>query len=442
MIQHPRWSFFRMTVSGLILLIFTACGGDGSPPGDIAPTSTSSPTSTPTVVLTITPTHAPTSTLEPTETATIAPTKTWTATTTPVTSCPGAPELVLKKYDWAMVSMQPPIPNKVRSQPSLDAEEIGQILPGEKMLVVDGPRCADGYSWWYVQSFNGLEGWTAEGDAENAWLIPLRPSAEWEGDPNSITLTAGQVNSAVDIEAAIKEATAEGTRAGTVILDGRDGPFVFLGDDRTINIFVSNLSLVGVNQAVIEGCDGGLFFDDSPIRDILVEGMAFDCSEGYGVETNSAIQNVILRNNVFRTSNSLLSLGGPVSDWLITLNRIETRGGNGIEISGAEAKIMIANNHVTSYDGIFLRDGSGVTVRENILHVQHDGIVVHQGSTRNLVERNIIMGVFRYGIFLTSGIAGNQVLENTVYCKPNYECLTVYAPDQTAETNTIRGNRP
>ena len=127
-----------------------------------------------------------------------------------------------------MVSKDPPLPNKIHSQPGISSETIGDVQPGETMLIEDGPRCADGYAWWYVHSFVGMEGWTAEGDAEAYWLVPHKPiSADWTSFQNALTLTADQVDSASDIEAAIKSATAEGKRPGTVILDGRDGAFAY-----------------------------------------------------------------------------------------------------------------------------------------------------------------------------------------------------------------------
>ena len=64
--------------------------------------------------------------------------------------CPGAPEILLKLDDWAQVKWDPPIPNRIRNQPNRSSNIIGQVQPGEKVLVVDGPRCADGYTWWRV----------------------------------------------------------------------------------------------------------------------------------------------------------------------------------------------------------------------------------------------------------------------------------------------------
>jgi hypothetical protein len=62
---------------------------------------------------------------------------------------------------------------------------IGQIQPGENVLVVDGPRCADSYTWWLVRSLEGLEGWTAEGDTEGYWLVD--PISAWYQLPNPLT---------------------------------------------------------------------------------------------------------------------------------------------------------------------------------------------------------------------------------------------------------------
>eukprot|EP00978_Attheya_sp_CCMP212_P007086 scaffold16518_cov34-Attheya_sp.AAC.1 len=42
----------------------------------------------------------------------------------------------------------------------------------------------------------------------------------------SVTLTASTVESAIDIGNAINEATNLGTTEGTVILDGKEGPFI------------------------------------------------------------------------------------------------------------------------------------------------------------------------------------------------------------------------
>jgi Bacterial SH3 domain len=92
--------------------------------------------------------------------------------TATLSSCPGAPVFRLAAGMRATVSQNPPIPSRVREQPSLQGKLVGQIEPGEVVTVLEGPRCADNYAWWKVQSAKGLMGWTVEGDKRNYWLVP------------------------------------------------------------------------------------------------------------------------------------------------------------------------------------------------------------------------------------------------------------------------------
>jgi uncharacterized protein YraI len=84
-------------------------------------------------------------------------------------SCPGAlpPQLTV----GGQGRVTPGLPNKVRSQPSFSATQVGSI-PGEGVFsVLDGPRCSEGYTWWQV-NYNGLIGWTAQGDSSEYWVEP------------------------------------------------------------------------------------------------------------------------------------------------------------------------------------------------------------------------------------------------------------------------------
>ena len=88
--------------------------------------------------------------------------------------CPDAATSRLHVGDIAYVTKDPPIPNRVRAEPNREAEILGMINPGASMDVIDGPTCADGWVWWQVKTAD-TEGWTAEGDQETYWLVPLLP---------------------------------------------------------------------------------------------------------------------------------------------------------------------------------------------------------------------------------------------------------------------------
>ncbi len=99
-------------------------------------------------------------------------------------ACPGAPPFTLSLSDWARVSVEPPLPSRLRDRPGSGGAVVGQAQPGENVLVIDGPKCANGYTWWKVRSVDGLEGWAIEGDKESYWLV--EPISPWTSLPASI----------------------------------------------------------------------------------------------------------------------------------------------------------------------------------------------------------------------------------------------------------------
>jgi len=92
----------------------------------------------------------------------------------PWEACPNTYLSRLRRGDYAMVSEEPPLPNRVRLTPNVQGEVLGQIPPGEGLFILDGPECANNWVWWYVRPVNQpLEGWTAEGDEVDYWLVPI-----------------------------------------------------------------------------------------------------------------------------------------------------------------------------------------------------------------------------------------------------------------------------
>jgi hypothetical protein len=116
----------------------------------------------------------------PTQTRTAIPTFSdpATATSTPKKSgtweaCPGTYLSRLHIDDYAVVSLDPNLPNRVRASAGTTHEILGFIRPGEKIKILDGPTCQSQWVWWKIRSEKtGLTGWTAEGDKEHYWLVP------------------------------------------------------------------------------------------------------------------------------------------------------------------------------------------------------------------------------------------------------------------------------
>jgi hypothetical protein len=157
------------------VVVLVAC--TAAPPAPAVADATEDPGSRDLQTITATPVSLPTD--KPTPVPSPSP------EVTSVDACPGAPPFLLKPRDWARVSLEPPLPSRLREHAGSDSAVIGEIKPGENVLVIDGPECGNGYTWWMVRSVTGLEGWTIEGDKDGYWLV--EPISPWTTLPAPIT---------------------------------------------------------------------------------------------------------------------------------------------------------------------------------------------------------------------------------------------------------------
>jgi hypothetical protein len=89
--------------------------------------------------------------------------------------CEDAPYSRLAVGLRAATPREPALPNRIHKEPGKDADTLGFILPGQSVVILEGPECKDGWVWWKVRNeINKVEGWVAEGDESEYWLIPLR----------------------------------------------------------------------------------------------------------------------------------------------------------------------------------------------------------------------------------------------------------------------------
>ncbi len=79
--------------------------------------------------------------------------------------CPGSLLSRLAVGEFGTVTDTPDNkPTNLRSQPSAKSNKLASMNEGEDFIVIGGPTCAEGYTWWQVWywGFN-LNGWAAEG---------------------------------------------------------------------------------------------------------------------------------------------------------------------------------------------------------------------------------------------------------------------------------------
>jgi hypothetical protein len=153
----PPWALLAILVAivillcvGLVLIVQAIRGG-----GD-----QETPTPTPTVQQVL-PTATlslvkPTLIIPPTNTV-VLPVGTPVGTATPAGIGPGAMVVVTGTGGDTL---------RVREQPTTYAKIVGTAREGTVLIVLEGPRDADGYTWWKLRTPDGIEGWAAAN-----WLV-------------------------------------------------------------------------------------------------------------------------------------------------------------------------------------------------------------------------------------------------------------------------------
>jgi hypothetical protein len=88
-------------------------------------------------------------------------------------SCPGAPAQRVQAGRRGYVCTQQERV-KVRREPSRASSELTRLPPGAYFDILDGPACADDWSWWYILTKDGQKGWIAEGgdDTDPYYICP------------------------------------------------------------------------------------------------------------------------------------------------------------------------------------------------------------------------------------------------------------------------------
>lgn len=98
-------------------------------------------------------------------------------TTLGYTVCPGLLRSQLIRGEYAYI-----IPglgaNNLRSGPGLSTTIEGNIQPGTRIQILDGPVCSDSYIWWrvLVPGTNSI-GWTAENSSEDYFMEPCQSAS-------------------------------------------------------------------------------------------------------------------------------------------------------------------------------------------------------------------------------------------------------------------------
>jgi hypothetical protein len=85
--------------------------------------------------------------------------------------CPNSPPARLFNGHYARVT--PGLDNVIRNGPAKTGNSvIGRIPAGGTFAVTGDPQCGDVLRWWPI-NYNGIVGWTAEGEGNTYWVEPI-----------------------------------------------------------------------------------------------------------------------------------------------------------------------------------------------------------------------------------------------------------------------------
>jgi nitrous oxidase accessory protein NosD len=280
-------------------------------------------------------------------------------------------------------------------------------------------------------------------------------------DNATVTLTAGDVSSAADIEMAVAIATDYGSHPGTVILDGSAGPFHYTTDDRSINIAYRAVTLRGLNRPVIDNCEDGVFFEDVATDNVTIAGIGFNCT-GDGIEASwGTHRGVVARQNRIYAGGTGITAAEGVG-WVVSGNVIAAAGmgiavydGTGWMIQGNQVTAgvdavnlsqggghSLVNNRLSGAEiAVFLYLSQGNRLNANRLGSSWEGVLLVYGTNGNVITGNFMRGQSHSGVAFEGGSQGNKVHGNRVACAPGSACVAVSGPEEIYEMNKISGNK-
>lgn len=158
-------------------------------------------------------------------------------------NCVGAPPSRLMTGEQAQVIAIGG--SNLRVVPSATADLMNVIPENELIPVIDGPYCAQSYTWWQVD-YAGERGWVAEGVDEFYWLAPYIIQRAQIGDTR-IEIQPNLISS-IRLERLADPLRTQFVLEGFPINDNQITPFIVIFDDAPDAITVDEIEGNTVSQ--------------------------------------------------------------------------------------------------------------------------------------------------------------------------------------------------
>jgi Right handed beta helix region len=191
------------------------------------------------------------------------------------------------------------------------------------------------------------------------------------------------------------------------------------------------LTLRGINFARIVNCDDGVFFDDNPVSNILIEGLVLQCG-GDGIDARfgrGPRERVTVQDNVIRSSDE------------------PGQGSTGIVVADGRnwriARNIIFSAPVADASAVELLGGADATVINNLLvgsigvRLSFDAVAGAPPTNHQILLNRI--EALQTGIRLDDGATGNRVLDNRICLYRSAGPAIFLGPDTS--DNRVRRNQ-
>jgi hypothetical protein len=243
--------------------------------------------------------------------------------------------------------------------------------------VEDGPRCADGYAWWFVRNLDGLEGWTAEGDAAGYWLV--EPISVWSELPEPLVARGIQTHDLREIRISPDAALVSAISGGyfplaTPLPTPRSAETPLPDDPRGNSEFGYTAAYAAHSAYELSGVVNGditVYDLQQPLSRYYINRMSYDdCTEA-------------LRRNLERDEiaaaylNPFCGVNGAIPlHFIAEVRPIEFVGGQGVRFLISSANWLTVNRMVYVFQG--LSDDGRYFILVHIRDIRHPYIVDEQ----------------------------------------------------------------
>lgn len=144
-------------------------------------------------------------------------------------------------------------------------------------------------------------------------------------------------------------------------------------------------------------------------RDIIFENNHVHDNHDYGVDPHDDSDGFIARGNIIVNNGGTgLALSRRCDNSIVSGNYISGNANNGILIHDLSNSVIVEGNHIDNngLDGLVIHDSNEVTIRDNIISRNRNGIRIFAGSTIVDVVNNEIYDNRRSSIFFLHGNLG------------------------------------